>query len=50
LGNGITFSAFVGFNQGMDPIGFGLLGQAGFFEKHRVEFLHSQKVFTVESE
>jgi hypothetical protein len=50
LGNGITFSAFVGFTQGMDPIGFGLLGQAGFFEKHRVEFLHSQKVFTVESE
>ena len=50
LGSGIRFSAFVGFTQGMDPIGFGLLGQAGFFEQHRVEFRHRQKIFTIESD
>jgi hypothetical protein len=49
LGGGITFSAYVGFTQGMDPIGFGLLGQSGFFEQHKVEFNHRQKIFTVES-
>jgi hypothetical protein len=49
LGAGISFSAYAGFTQGMDPIGLGLLGQAGFFEKRRVEFLHAKKVFTIES-
>jgi hypothetical protein len=48
LGNGIQFDAYVGFTQGMDPIGFGLLGQAGFFEKHRVEFQHTNRIFTIE--
>lgn len=48
LGGGIAFSAYVGFTQGMDPIGFGLLGQSDFFEQHNVEFLHKQKIFTVE--
>jgi hypothetical protein len=49
LENGITFSAYAGFTQGMDPIGFGLLGQAGFFEKHKVEFQHTNRIFTIES-
>ncbi len=49
LGEGVAFSAFSGFTQGMDSIGLGLLGQAGFFEQFRVEFLHKQKVFTIES-
>ena len=49
LGNGISFSAYTGFTQGMDQIGLGLLGQDGFFEHHRVEFLLSQKRFTIES-
>jgi hypothetical protein len=49
LGNGILFSAYSGFTQGLDSIGLGLLGQAGFFEHYTVEFQHKQKIFTVES-
>jgi hypothetical protein len=49
LGNGIAFSAYTGFTQGMDQMGLGLLGQDGFFEHFRVEFLLSQKTFTIES-
>ena len=49
LGQGIVFSAYTGFTQGMDPMGLGLLGQNGFFERYRVEFLLSRKVFTIES-
>ena len=49
LGNGIAFSAYTGFTQGMDLMGLGLLGQDGFFEHYRVEFLLSKKVFTIES-
>jgi hypothetical protein len=49
LGNGIEFSAYTGFTQGMDQMGLGLLGQDGFFEHYRVEFLLSKKIFTIES-
>jgi hypothetical protein len=49
LGHGIVFSAYTGFTEGMDPMGLGLLGQDGFFERYRVEFLLSKKVFTIES-
>jgi hypothetical protein len=49
LGNGIAFSAYTGFTQGMDQMGLGLLGQDGFFEHYRVEFLLSKNVFTIES-
>jgi hypothetical protein len=49
LGNGIAFSAYTGFTQGMDQMGIGLLGQDGFFEHYRVEFLLSKKIFTIES-
>jgi hypothetical protein len=49
IGNGIAFSAYVGFTQGLDITGFGLLGQSGFFENYKVEFLHKQKIFNVES-
>ena len=48
LGHGIEFSAYVGFTAGMDNLGFGLLGQEGFFDKYNVEFLHQQKRFTIE--
>jgi len=48
IGHGITFSAFAGFTQGMEQVGVGLLGQSGLFDKHNVEFLHSQKIFTIE--
>lgn len=49
LGHGIVFSAYTGFTQGMDQMGLGLLGQLGFFEHFRVEFLLSQRIFTIES-
>ena len=48
LGSGIAFSSYVGFTQGMDAVGFGLLGQTGFFDDFNVEFLHKQKIFTIE--
>jgi hypothetical protein len=49
MGNGIEFSAYVGFTRGLDTIGMGLLGQSGFFENYKVEFLHNQKIFNVEA-
>ena len=49
LGHGIAFSVYTGFTQGMDQMGLGLLGQDGFFEHFRVEFLLSEKIFTIES-
>ncbi len=49
LGHGIVFSSYKGFTQGMDPMGLGLLGQDGFFERYRVEFMLSKRVFMIES-
>jgi hypothetical protein len=49
IGNGIEFKAYVGFTEGMDGVGFGLLGQEGFFDKYNVEFLHQKKQFTIEA-
>jgi hypothetical protein len=49
LRNGIEFTAYAGFTEGLDAMGLGLLGQAGFFEHYNVEFRHSEKLFTVES-
>ena len=43
------FAAFAGFTSGLDPIGFGLLGQLGFFEKCRVSFDHATKTYTIET-
>ena len=48
LGDGIQFSAYAAFTQGMNQVGLGLLGQSGFFEHFRVEFLYNQKIFTIE--
>ena len=47
LGNGISFKSYVGFTEGMDQVGLGLLGQEGFFEYYRVEFMYSEKSFTI---
>jgi hypothetical protein len=49
LDNGIQFSAYCGFTQGMDSVGLGLLGQSGFFDSYNVEFRHAQKTFTIET-
>ena len=48
LGNDLHFETQVGFTEGMDRVGFGLLGQQGFFENYNVEFLHKQRQFTIE--
>jgi hypothetical protein len=48
LGHGIVFSAYVGFTEGLESVGLGLLGQAGFFDKYDVHFSHNQKLFTIE--
>ena len=43
----LTFSAFVGFTEGLKAIGFGLLGQEGVFEKFSVAFNHKERKFLV---
>lgn len=48
LGNDLRFETQVGFTEGMDNAGFGLLGQQGFFENYNVEFLHKQRQFSIE--
>jgi hypothetical protein len=49
LGDGIAFTSYVGFSEGMDQVGLGLLGQAGFFEYYTVEFKHKQRRYTVQT-
>lgn len=44
----VEFPVYAGFTSGMDPMGFGLLGQMGFFERFRVAFDYSNKVYTIE--
>ena len=42
------FSVYASFSAGMDHLGIGLLGQAGFFDRHRVTFDYQNKIFIVE--
>lgn len=49
VGDGVIFTTKVGFTDGMDRAGFGLLGQQGFFENYTVEFRHRDRIFTVEN-
>jgi hypothetical protein len=49
LGNGVIFTTRVGFTEGMDRAGFGLLGQMGFFENYNVEFRYRQRTFTIQT-
>jgi hypothetical protein len=39
---------YAGFTTGLEQIGYGLLGQAGFFDKFNITFKHSQGVFQIE--
>ena len=48
LGDGVIFDTRVGFTEGMDRFGFGLLGQKGFFENYNVEFRYRERSFTIE--
>jgi hypothetical protein len=45
----ISFACFAGFTAGMESQGIGLLGQCGFFEKFRVAFDHSSKLFHIDT-
>lgn len=49
FGPGLRFESQIGFTEGMDRAGFGLLGQQGFFENYNVDFRHRQRQFTIES-
>ncbi len=42
------FPVYAAFTSGMDPMGFGLLGQVGFFERFKVAFDYSNGVYTIE--
>lgn len=44
-----SFRTLAGFTLGLEAQGFGLLGQAGFFEHHTLTFQHRERIFHVES-
>jgi hypothetical protein len=44
----IKIPVYAGFTVGMDQLGFGLLGQAGFFEAFKITFDYRNKLFHVE--
>jgi hypothetical protein len=47
LGSEVRFRAYAGFSLGLNALGLGLLGQAGFFEKFDVCFHHARRIFTI---
>jgi hypothetical protein len=49
VGMGIAFKSYVGFTTGLDSVGLGLLGQAGFFEYYNVTFRYKDRRFIIES-
>lgn len=49
LGSGISFTSYAGFTTGLDAVGYGLLGQSGFFEYYNVCFYHREKRYTIET-
>lgn len=46
----ITLDVYAGFTVGLDHIGFGLLGQCGFFDRVKVLFDHQAGFFHIEIE
>ena len=46
-GRVFAFVARVGFTEGLDALGVGLLGQTGFFDKFVVAFDRAQETFTI---
>lgn len=48
FGGGVQVQVFAGFTSGLDAIGFGLLGQSGFFDRFNVYFKQSQHIYEVE--
>lgn len=45
----ISFEVYAGFTSGLENVGLGLLGQAGFFDKFKVVFDHTAGLFHVET-
>ena len=45
LQGAILLPTYVGFTGGLDHLGFGLLGQIGFFDRIPVSFDHQNNVF-----
>jgi hypothetical protein len=43
-----SFTAYVGFTPGLEAQGWGLLGQAGFFERYQVTFDHAARLFHID--
>jgi hypothetical protein len=48
LGFGLEFHTKVGFSEGLDTYGIGLLGYSGFFDQFNVEFRLAEGIFTIE--
>ena len=44
----VRIPVYAGFTPGMDQLGFGLLGQAGFFEAFKITFDYANERFPVE--
>ena len=45
----IDFHVYAGFTLGLETMGIGLLGQAGFFSQYNVSFDHSRGEFFIET-
>ncbi|HWZ31007.1 MAG TPA: hypothetical protein VNX18_06730 [Bryobacteraceae bacterium] len=45
MDRGLEFEAYAGFTDGLDDVGYGLLGQEGFFNKYVVLFDHGDGEF-----
>jgi hypothetical protein len=49
LQGAVQISVYAGFTPGMDQLGIGLLGQAGFFEAFKVTFDYANKLYYLET-
>lgn len=45
----LEFSIYAGFTPGLEQLGLGLLGQAGFFERFKITFDYSHKLYILET-
>jgi hypothetical protein len=44
----VQIPVYAGFSEGMEAMGCGLLGQAGFFESFKISFDYAHSLFHVE--
>ncbi len=44
----VQFPVYAGFTSGLDQTGVGLLGQTGFFERFKITFDYSKKMYSIE--